>query len=164
MNKAILCVLTCCLLCVTGVGQTPKRELSVDEVKAFVEDAFNNNQRVIVTLKNLNVRRSKGFGSNFPRKFSVKVTGIADDSFHVEDTRPGLNEILFGEISGNVEYSNVAAIQKQNRFTFGLRKTGEAAATTGYVTAVIAISPVVFGGMAVCFASGGKYGRWACPR
>lgn len=164
MKRAVLSLLSCCLFCLTGAGQTPKRELSVAEVKAFVEEAFKNNQRVIITLKDTNVTRVTGDCRDYPVKVSVKITGIAEDSFHVEDKRAGLNEILFGEISDCVEYSNVAAIRKQNRFTFGLRKTGEVAATTGFVTVMIAALPVMLGGMAVCAASGGEHARWACPR
>ncbi|MGH9844134.1 MAG: hypothetical protein ACREEM_35865 [Blastocatellia bacterium] len=164
MKNMMLCLLACCLFSATSYGQSKKQELTVDEVKAFVDEAFKNKQRLVITLKNPNVTRVTGDCRDFPKKISVKVTGFTDNSFQVEDRRAGLNETLFGEISDCVEYSNVAAIKKQNRFSFGLRKTGEITATTGIVTLVVAAIPVFLGGMVVCAASGGEHARWACPR
>lgn len=156
MKRVFSLMLIYALCTYSGLAQAPQKQLTPEEVKAFVENAFKEQKRVKITLITPNVARQDSFCTDYPRKMGVKILDVAEQSFCVED-----HDVFMGDIVGQVAYDNIAAIKIQNQ---PWRKIVKTTRTTGVVTITVAAMPVFLVGMAVCAASQAKYARWACPR
>ena len=156
MRPFIVWMLCICFLTSSLSAQDVKKELTPEEVKAFVAMAKDESSRVTVKVKGqpVDVGRN-GWGPKELRQFSGIVRKVDDETFLVIDC-----PVLIGSIDVVVRYDNVASVKRQSKPLYRLRKTGEIAAITPIYAALV---PVVLVGVVLCPVTNGKV-KFGCPR
>lgn len=148
---ALICLLSVTLLA-QDQSQKAQKKMTVEQVRAVLEQVLQEDGRITVRLKSPVPARRDGWGRKQLSKISGKVVEVQDDYFIVED-----NSLLLGDVKATVFLSDVVAVKKQPKFIRGLQRTGEVAAL-GSIGA--AVAPPLLGAYLLHFASGGKIILW----